>query len=547
MKLKFLTSFLVLCLVGFLAFNFMDTPDPNADATPYNSGISTSQGDTTPPGGFPYPTRFNWNYSLIPGVSGGTVGATRINGNYILNRWNNTSWYRYADTGPGGGPGTLTDSGTYVGAIRDMTIKDGFLFGGQAAGTLYKMNPNTLATITTFSTAAQFRAIAYDPNRKGFWGTNFSGNILCYDTAGVLRGTITSALTGKYGAAWDSASTPGVGAVWAWSQGTGSSDLVKYNASTGAIINTWTFNAVSTEIAGGAEITVQSGRFVLALNYQNFAVAGYDLGPAGPPPGGPLCFNRNGIYKSIPDNLTGTARDTINVTNNSGTPGDITVVIDTVIHTWIGDLVFDLQHGGETDSLFAWIGTGTFGNSSDNLFGIRLTDSASSQLVSVGSGTPPPGQYLTGGRTGVDSLKKHFVRSGNAGSNIAGQWILNMHDRAGGDTGSLRAWHICFYGGNLVNIVSSNNQTPDKYTLSQNYPNPFNPSTKINFAIPKAGFVSLKVYDMLGREVKTLVAEQLNAGEFIAEFNGAGLSSGTYFYRLEVGDFVQVKKMVLLK
>ncbi len=267
-----------------------------------------------------------------------------------------------------------------------------------------------------------------------------------------------------------------------------------------------------------------------------------------PPPGGnSICFSRNGIWKSIPDNLTGSARDTISVLNNSGPLTDITVVIDTVIHTWIGDLVFDLSHGGQTDSLFAWIGTGTFGNSADNLFGIRLTDSASTPLVSVTSGTPPPGPYLCGGRTGVDSLKKHFVRPGGAASNMAGLWILSMHDRAGGDTGSLRAWSICFYSDNITQIISSNNQTPDRYELGQNYPNPFNPTTKIRFAIPKSGLVSLKVYDMLGKEVSTLVDKQLASGEYISEFDGAGLSSGTYFYRLQVGDFVEVKKMVLLK
>jgi photosystem II stability/assembly factor-like uncharacterized protein len=90
-------------------------------------------------------------------------------------------------------------------------------------------------------------------------------------------------------------------------------------------------------------------------------------------------------------------------------------------------------------------------------------------------------------------------------------------------------------------------EIPSSYKLDQNYPNPFNPTTKIKFALPKAGLVSLKVYDMLGREVQTLINQQLNAGEFIADFDGANLSSGTYFYRLQVGDFVEIKKMVLLK
>ena len=90
-------------------------------------------------------------------------------------------------------------------------------------------------------------------------------------------------------------------------------------------------------------------------------------------------------------------------------------------------------------------------------------------------------------------------------------------------------------------------ELPSSFKLDQNYPNPFNPTTKIKFALPKAGLVSLKVYDMLGREVQTLINQQLNAGEFIADFDGANLSSGTYFYRLQVGDFVEIKKMVLLK
>lgn len=85
------------------------------------------------------------------------------------------------------------------------------------------------------------------------------------------------------------------------------------------------------------------------------------------------------------------------------------------------------------------------------------------------------------------------------------------------------------------------------FSLSQNYPNPFNPSTKINFSIPKNEVVYLRVYDILGREVKTLIAEQLNAGEYQADFDAKNLSSGMYYYSLRAGDNVTVKKMVLVK
>jgi len=88
---------------------------------------------------------------------------------------------------------------------------------------------------------------------------------------------------------------------------------------------------------------------------------------------------------------------------------------------------------------------------------------------------------------------------------------------------------------------------PDKYELSQNYPNPFNPVTKINFGIPRQGMVTLKIYDILGREVMKLINEVKPAGYYTIDFDGSGLSSGVYFYKLEVNGFSDVKRMVLIK
>ncbi|MCB0720953.1 MAG: T9SS type A sorting domain-containing protein [Ignavibacteriae bacterium] len=85
------------------------------------------------------------------------------------------------------------------------------------------------------------------------------------------------------------------------------------------------------------------------------------------------------------------------------------------------------------------------------------------------------------------------------------------------------------------------------YELYQNYPNPFNPSTKIKFDIPKAGFVSLKIYDITGREVTTLVNRSLEASRYEVEWNGSRFASGVYFFRIAAGDFVKVQKMILVK
>ena len=91
------------------------------------------------------------------------------------------------------------------------------------------------------------------------------------------------------------------------------------------------------------------------------------------------------------------------------------------------------------------------------------------------------------------------------------------------------------------------NTVPAEYSLSQNYPNHFNPVTHLEFWIPNLGFVSLKVYDVLGREVKTLVNEIKPAGNFKVEFDGSNFASGVYFYRIEAGDFVQTKRKVMIK
>ncbi|MBZ0203177.1 MAG: T9SS type A sorting domain-containing protein [Ignavibacteria bacterium] len=104
---------------------------------------------------------------------------------------------------------------------------------------------------------------------------------------------------------------------------------------------------------------------------------------------------------------------------------------------------------------------------------------------------------------------------------------------------------IC-YKPNVVGITN-NNTVAKEFSLSQNYPNPFNPTTNIKFGLPSAGNVKLVVFDVLGREVTTLVNEYKTSGIYTVDFDASMLSSGVYFYRIESGDFVQTKKMLLVK
>ncbi len=88
---------------------------------------------------------------------------------------------------------------------------------------------------------------------------------------------------------------------------------------------------------------------------------------------------------------------------------------------------------------------------------------------------------------------------------------------------------------------------PDEYSLDQNYPNPFNPTTFIRYQLPVSSFVTLNVYDVLGREVKTLVNARESVGDYSVTFNASNLPSGVYLYRLQAGTFIQTKKLVVIK
>ncbi len=145
----------------------------------------------------------------------------------------------------------------------------------------------------------------------------------------------------------------------------------------------------------------------------------------------------------------------------------------------------------------------------------------------------------------------------SSNSTVAGTTQTNLvkHNHVDGSAGcTLTATSTASTRPNVCLVINTatgvNNQgttVPQVYSLSQNYPNPFNPSTKINFAIPKQGLVTMKIYDVLGREVRTLVNEVKNAGNYTVDFNASELSSGVYFYKLESQGFSDIKKMMLIK
>jgi hypothetical protein len=119
---------------------------------------------------------------------------------------------------------------------------------------------------------------------------------------------------------------------------------------------------------------------------------------------------------------------------------------------------------------------------------------------------------------------------------------------------------VANYGSNTVSVLLNNaafptsveqtsftTQVPKTFELAQNYPNPFNPSTTFSFSVPSKSFVSLKILDVLGREVSSVISEELPAGTYWRRWNAGHLTSGIYFFRLKTGNYVETKKLILLK
>ncbi len=156
-----------------------------------------------------------------------------------------------------------------------------------------------------------------------------------------------------------------------------------------------------------------------------------------------------------------------------------------------------------------------------------------------------------------DSIDSFGNLTPGSSRECSGIYSLNIDPKcADNNLGSINLSVNIFSNGDLfwtdstdipTNLKQIDQNIPKSYSLSQNYPNPFNPSTSINFALPKSEFVSLKIYNILGEEIASLVNNKLQAGNHSYQFDGSNLASGVYLYRIEAGEFQDVKKMILIK
>jgi len=224
----------------------------------------------------------------------------------------------------------------------------------------------------------------------------------------------------------------------------------------------------------------------------------------------------------------------------------------------------DLTFSGYPYPSAIWFDNSTNGFSSADMNIVKTTNSGMNWIITPGSSGPEIIRGITG--TGnfwwyVRFLSNQIFYTSNGGQNWLVQYTAptnaGYNHITKGRNGSSRLWAARIDGGISVytgelGIKKIASSVPDKFKLFQNYPNPFNPNSKIKYQIAKLSNAKIVVYDALGREIITLVNEELKPGTYEVEFDPeksrqAGLSSGVYYYTLSAGDYFETKKMVLIK
>jgi photosystem II stability/assembly factor-like uncharacterized protein len=298
----------------------------------------------------------------------------------------------------------------------------------------------------------------------------------------------------------------------------------------------------------GATWTVQTTPITQDLNSIHFVnpMTGYAVSSGGTilkttnggesPQLSTLTIHRYNINKPI---LMGqNTLDTINIIIDNPAVGfvqDINVSLDTIVNNYDGELEISLMHLGVTDTIVYRVG-----GTGSNFYQTVLNDSA---LVPIESGTPPfVGQFRP---------SRPLIQFRNLP--LQGIWMLRIYDRTRSLTGVIKSWGITITYSPNIGIGNAQNIIPEKCMLYQNYPNPFNPSTNIRYQISESKFVSLKIFDLLGREVTTLVNEIQKPGLYETQFSINSIAnfeipSGIYFYSLYMdGALMDTKKFLLLK
>ena len=244
----------------------------------------------------------------------------------------------------------------------------------------------------------------------------------------------------------------------------------------------------------------------------------------------PGVFHNKWLNLPILDNTE--TKDTITVkVLQSGDDGyelaGLEFMLDSIMHNRVSDLEISLTHDNVTATFISYVN-----DPGANFLWMRMKDDAA-KLIADGA-APFSGEY-----------KPHTPLNAFNGLDPNGQWILTVYDNKSGQEGTLKAWGIkpLFEKTVSVDEPQMAGEEP-KIRLSQNIPNPFSGTARINWTSEMDGFTTLKVFNINGQEIATLVNKYLPKGEYYVDFNGSGLSPGVYYYMLQLGNCLIAKKCI---
>jgi hypothetical protein len=513
-----------------------------------NSGTSTIGGNTITGGGIFDVTAGTLNFSgndvvVANGTTFKQLGAIGGDGNLLIN--GNFIW----EAGTHGGTGTTTISSSGIGELAQV-------FGKTLSRTLTIEGSLTITGVggLTFSTGAQIINNGTMDVQTNTSVGNTSGSIVNNGT--FIRSTET-------GSATIASPFSNNGTISVLTGTLSFSDTLKNN--------------LTAEIKGvGTLTTPTSNRFI-----NNGTVApGLSAGILRINGNYPQTSNAS-LNIEIGGYVVGTERDSLSVSQQAQLEGTLNIQFTNAFLPQIGD-VFTIMSYGSRSGQFAQI------NLSNNVSAQAqyLANGLQIQITSGGSNLPPsapvllspadndtvslssPISFLWNSSTDPDNDPITYalrIFGSGVDTTIAGLSDTTLQFNGSGtlQPGNAYQWNVTASDGNLsaesatwnffvsspTNIDDEQiaNMIPTEYSLSQNYPNPFNPSTTIRYSVPSRSTVVLKIYDILGGEVSTLVNEEKQPGIYEVNFSASDLSSGMYLYRVQAGDFVETKKMILLR
>jgi immune inhibitor A len=437
--------------------------------------------------------QFNWDANSVTGA-GGNAGAVYIPtlSEFWTSRWNSNLIYRW--TRNGSLIGSFAVSG--VSGVRGLTYDGARVYASTASTTITILDPATQAKVGTITSPVAARYVAYDPTADGGNGGLWVGDYFTDPTlitlAGATLRTLSYSSLGSatnYSIAFDNVSAGGP-YLWFWGQGNGGGTpqvLVQVSVATG--LPTGVTHDVAIDAGQGVSTPLAGGMFF---------TTGIVVGKA----------TLGGLLQGAPNRLFG----------YEIADAPLPIQLATFTGSYLSENVAKLT----------WM---TLSEVDNYGFEVQKSLDSTFNFVTIEN------SFVAGNGTTVD---RHYYSFIDSSSTPSSYYRLMQLDRSG-------AVHYSEAIKPTAATGITEQAVPAGYALSQNYPNPFNPTTGIRFQVPGVSNVKITVYDMLGKEVAVLVNEKKSAGTYEVRFDGAGLATGMYIYRLVAGQYVETKRMLLVK